>query len=416
MKNLINSTLVLSIIALVISSCGDKNPITPTPEPGTGDHEVLWSYDTGNGGMADITPAIDENDNIYFSIVKEDYSAVLTFALNKDGEELWKNETDGTTTDKVTYADGKIFVVTENPVTILCLQASNGNVLWSNNLTENYDFEWNPKIAINNNKIYLFSGQFLYGFLMAYDFKGNEIWMKQGPELVGSLNLSVKGNALYFHDGNTLYRYDDNGSSCDSTWAYTFINPKNSNNERGLVELYSIPIDDDGNIYIRQESIWIISPEGQLIKEIPLDASFDNSYSNITLTSNNDILIGNGNLINLSSNGDKNWETSINDGMIINPSFNTAPTISSDGNYYDAQLFGLYSVKSSGALNWKENAETGAGTEYGNLHPPVLTHEGNIISVSSEQSVVRCFKGDGKGLATGGWPKVYGDYANTSSK
>lgn len=416
MKNILTSILALTIITLLISSCGDKNTISPLPDPGTGDHEVLWSYEMGNGSLADITPAIDENDNIYFSIIKESGSTILTIALNKDGDELWTNETIGNITDKVTYADGKVIVVTENPVSIVCLEASNGNVLWSKNLTESYNFEWTPKIAINNNKIYASSGEFLYGFLMAFDFQGNEIWMKQGPELVGSLNLSVKDNALYFHDGSTLYRYNDNGSSCDSSWAYNFSNFKNNKNERGIVELYSIPIDDDGNIYIRQDDIYIISPQGQLIKKILLDASFDHSYSNITLTSNYDILIGNGNLINLNSNGDKNWETSINDGIFINPSFNTAPTISSNGNYYDAQLFGLYSVKSTGVLNWKENSETGAGTEYGNLHPPVLTHDGNIISVSAEQGMVRCFKGDGNGLATGGWPKVYGDYANTSSK
>ncbi len=417
MKNLNKLFLIAALAVFAFTSCEKTtDPINPDPDPSTGDHPVLWSYDLGNGSLADITPAIDGNDNIYFSIVKEDYSAVLTFALDKNGNELWTNETDGTVTDKVTYADGKVFVVTENPVSIVCLDASSGSVLWSKNLTDDYDFEWLPKMAINNNKIYVSTGQFLYGYLLALDFQGNEIWMKQGPELVGSLNLSVKGNGLYFHDGATLYRYDDNGASCDSVWAYAFSDFKQSNAGRGVIELYSIPIGDDGNIYVRQESIWIVSPDGQLVKEILLDASFDHSYSNITLTSNNDILIANGNLINLNGNGSQNWETDINGGMFVNPSFSTAPIISSNGDYYDGQLFGLYSVKSNGTLNWQENAETGAGTEYGNLHPPVLTHEGNIISVSSEQSMVRCFKGDGQGLATGGWPKVYGDYANTSSR
>jgi len=416
MKNLINSILILSIIALVISSCGDKNPITPTPEPGSGDHEVLWSYDTGNGGMADITPAIDENDNIYFSMVKEDGSAILTIALNKDGEEMWTNETSGNVTDKVTYADGKIFIATENPVSIVCLEASSGNVLWSNNLTLNYDFEWIPQVAVNNNKVYLSTGQFFYGYLMAYDFDGNELWIKQGPTMGTSYSLSVDGNALYFHDGENLFRYDDNGSTCDSVWAYTYSSYKQSSANRSLLKGFTIPIDDNGNIYVREESIWIISPEGQLVREIILDESFYNSYSDLTITSDNSILMGNIDLVKFSSDGTIDWVSDINDGLMINPSFTYAPIISSNGNYYDGQLFGLYSVKSSGALNWKENAETGAGTEYGNLHSPVLTHNGNIISVSSEQSVVRCFKGDGNGLASNGWPKIYGNYANTSSK
>ena len=177
-----------------------------------------------------------------------------------------------------------------------------------------------------------------------------------------------------------------------------------------------MPIGEDGNIYIREDNINIISPDGELVNTINLDASFNEGYySNITLTSNNDILIGKGNLVKMSSTGNIEWETDINDGILINPNFNAAPVIAENGDFYDAQLFGLYSVKANGKLNWKENAETGAGAEYGNLHPPVLNHEGNIISVSAEQKVIRCFKGDGSKLASSGWPKPFADYGNTSS-
>ncbi len=413
MKKIINSVFMIVAMALLISSCG-KDPITPNPDPDPsgGDHNVLWSYDMGFGAMDDITPAIDNNDNSYYSIANGETSKVVVFALDKDGNELWKNELDASSVGKTIYADNKIFVSTDSPVSIYCINAASGSTEWVKNLTEEYDFQWLPVTAFANGRLYISSGQIMDGFLVAYDLSGNEVWVKQTYLLGGTLNLSVSGNALYFHDGNSLFRYNDNGASCDSIWEYDFSNKSS----RGMLNFYTLPIGEDGNIYIREENINIISPDGQLVSTINLDATYDQSVSNITLTSNNDILIGKGNLVKMSNTGNVEWETDINDGMLINPSFATAPVISTSGDFYDAQLFGLYSVKSNGKLNWKENAETGAGTEYGNLHPPILTHEGNIISVSAEQKFVRCFKGDGNGLATGGWPKPFGDYGNTSSK
>ncbi len=412
MKKLINSVFMIVVMAMVITSC-DKDAITPNPNPGAGDHEVLWSYDMGFGSMADVTPAIDNNDNSYYSVQNMETSKVIAFALDKDGNELWKNEFDGNSTGKTVYADNKLFVTTDIPVAIHCINAASGSVEWSKNLTVDYDFQWAPAVAFANSMLYVSSGQIGDGFLIAYDMSGTEVWIKQTNLLAGTMNLSVSGNALYFHDGYSLFRYNDNGSSCDSIWEYNFSNKSS----RSMINFYALPIGEDGNVYVRDEDIHIVSPDGQLVKTITLDASFNEGYhSNITLTSNNDILIGKGDLVKFSSNGNIEWESDINGGMLINPTFTTAPVISSNGDYYDAQLFGLYSVKSNGSLNWMENAETGAGIEYGNLHPPVLTHEGNIISVSSEQKFVRCFKGDGQGLATGGWPKPFGDYGNTSSK
>jgi hypothetical protein len=418
MKKLLNSILFLALMAFVITSCSKSdNPIIPDPTPSTDDHPVLWSYDLGNGGMADIIPAIDENDNIYFSMVKEDGFGVLVFALDKNGNELWKTEVAGTSTEKVTYSGGKVFVATENPIGIHCIQGSSGSILWSKDYTAEYDFEWMLQVAVNNNKVYLSTGQFFYGFLLALDFDGNELWIKQGPTMGAAYSLSAFGNELYFSDGEYLFRYDDNGTSCDSVWAYTLLEGKSTVAKKGYFDAFNVVFGTDDNIYLRNDTkIEIVSRTGQLVNEINLGDDFYNSYSGIILTSDNSIVIGNGNLVKYSHAGIMEWETDIHDGWLVNPTFQTTPVLSSNGDFYDAQLFGLYSVKGNGNLNWKENAETEAGIEYGNLHPPVLTHEGNIISISSEQSVVRCFKGDGHGLATSGWPKVYGDYGNTCSK
>ena len=413
MKHLFKTSIFILTLAFAITSCNkDGDPIIPDPGPGNGNHPVLWSYDLGFGGLEDVIPAIDNNDNVYFSMVGESFTEVIAIGLDSDGNELWKNVFEGTVTGKVMYAGGKVIVSTGYPTAIHCLNASSGNTEWSKNLTEEYDFQDNPSMAFTNNKIYVLSNQFLYGFILTYDLAGTELSLQEAKQ---GFNLSMYDNSMFFHDLDTLYSYKDTGAGFSLSWKWGFPDMKNS---RSLLTLYDIPVGDDGSIYIRDdEAIHIVSQLGQLTKTINLDASFSQGYlSNLAITNNGDMILGNGNLVKISHNGSTDWESDINDGFMINPSFATAPVIAANGNMYDGQLFGLYSIKSNGTLNWKENAETGAGTEYGNLHPPVLTHDGNIISVSSEQSVVRCFKGDGQGLATSGWPKPFGDYGNTSAK
>ncbi len=411
MKHLFKTTIVILTIAFAITSCNkDGDPIIP--DPGPGDNPEQWNYDIGVGSVYDITPAIDDNDNIYFSIANIENNMIVAVGIDKDGNELWKNEYEGSITDKVMCANGKVIVSTGYPTAIYCLDGLSGATLWSKNLTEEYDFFDNPNMAIANNKIYLVSHQDFYGFIASYDFNGTELWLQQ---IESGFNLSMIGNSLYFHDWSTLYRYDDNGTSCDFVWEWDFPGVEKS---RSMNILYDIPIGADGNIYIRDEElISIVSQDGSLVGSVTLDPTYYEGYnSNIVLTSDNEILLGKGNLVKLSNDGSVIWETNINDGLYINPTFNTAPVIAANGKLYDAQLFGLYCINPSGTLNWKHNSETGGGEESGNLHPPVLTHEGNIVSVSSEQGKVRCFKGDGQGLATNGWPKPFGDYGNTSAR
>jgi len=414
MNTLLKITFTIILPLLIFTACNKTdNPINP--DPGSNDHPVLWSYDIGFGSMSDVIPALDEQDNIYFSIYDMETSSVVVFALDKDGNQIWKNTVTANETDKVTYSNGVIFVVTGDPTAVYALKASSGNILWSKGYTEEYDFTWMPQLTVNNNKVYLLSGQFFYGYLLALDFSGNEVWVKQIPSMGTGFCLNSDDNKLYFYDDTHIYRYDDNGSACDSIWAYPLSSGKNSRNGRGLFP--EIVIGSNANIFMRDDmNILVLTSGGDLVKKITLEESFTQSLSNIILTANNDIIIANGNLVKLSSSGDKEWESDIHDGQLVNPYFAKAPVLAGNGNFYDAQTFGLYSVKSNGSLNWKVNPENGGTEEYGNLHPPVLTHNGNIISVSSEQSKVRCFKGDGNGLANSGWPKIFGDYGNTCAR
>ncbi len=417
MKRTLISILAIALLVIGFSSC-EKDTVTPTPNNPdpivSGEHAQLWSYDLGFGSIDDITPAIDQNNNIYFTMVDPSISEVAVFAIDKDGKELWKTTLEGSSTGKVIFAESKIFVTTGYPTAIYCFNAANGDTEWSYNLTVEYDFYDRPNLAFANNTLYVLSGQLIDAFLLAYDINGNNKWIQQSN---AGFNLSVSGNALFFHDTDTLCRYNDLGSSCELAWKVDLPEAEKHKSTQAFNALEDLPIGADGNLYMRLDAgICIYSPEGDLVNTIPLGDNYSMSYSNITITSSNEILIGDndGNLVQYGNNGSMKWQTDIS-GTFVNPHFGNAATIAENGDFYDAQLFGLFCVKSSGSLGWQVTAENGGGTEHGNLHPPVINHEGNIISVSSEQSTLRCFKGDGKKLANSGWPKPFGDYTNSSS-
>ncbi len=418
MRSLLTMIVMTLTVSLFLSSCGGKDPIIPGGGNGDNGHENCWTYEIGVYSLNDITPALDESDNIYLSMADMETNSVVVVSLDKDGNERWKNtiEATGSTSD-VAFYNGKVFVPVSDPVGVYCYDAASGSLLWNRNLTDDYDFIYMPQLVITNNKIYLFSGQTFYAFLLSLDLDGNELYVKQLPS-DGTVMAAVgNGNNLYFNDGDYLYCYTDNGNVIDSTWAVHYYDSKFKSTEF-ISPFLSMPIDNDGNIYIREEKIWIVSPQGTLIRTIELGNSFDRSTSDILLSGDGDIFIANndGNLIKMSNDGTVIWTTDIHDGIIVNPFFSRAAIISDNGTMYDGQTFGLYSVKDDGTLNWKINSETGAGIEFGNLHPPVLTHDGNLIIVSGEQKKVRCFKGDGHKLATSGWPKMYGNYGNTNAK
>jgi outer membrane protein assembly factor BamB len=413
------STIFLAFIlmAIIFTSC-EKETTTPNaddPDPvASEEHVQLWSYDLGFGSIEDITPAIDQNNNIYFSIADIETSQVVAFAIDMEGNEIWKTTLEGVSTGKVIFADGKAYVTTGYPTAIYCINASSGNIEWTYDLTAEYDFYDSPIIAYANNTLYLSSGQLIDGLLIAYNNDGSTKWIQQTSR---GFNLSLSGNAIYFHDTESLYRYNDAGASCEFAWEVNLPEVSKLKSTKSMNVLSDLPIGADGNLYMRLDAgICIYSPDGNLITTIPLGDEYSMSYSNITITSSNEILIGDndGNLVQYNNSGTMDWKTDIS-GMFVSPFFGSAATIADNGDFYDAQLFGLFCVKSSGNLGWQITAETGGGTEYGNLHPPVINHEGNIISVSSEQSTLRCFEGDGKKLATSGWPKPFGDYTNSSA-
>ena len=411
MKNTIYSIIALTLLALFIASCGkDGNPGIPG---GGGedpiDHPELWHYDCQIKGLEDIYPAIDEQGNIYLSGGPEDVNSGITHfvSVDKDGKERWDKTINGSVASYVIYGDGKVFLSTADPVTIHVYDANSGNELWSKNYTDDYGFEWQPVMSYANRKLYLASGQFTVGVLMALNPEnGTELWLRNLHDNIAS-SLVVKGTALFCGGMGKVTRYEDKSSSCDSIWYWEESDPS-----RDYIG-FEITLAENGNIYTRGDyGVNILSAEtGEEIKVVSLGESFDNSSSSITIDGDGNFYIGNGDLHKYSPDGSLEWKSDINVGF-VSPNYVTAPLISEDGKFYSGELFSLSCVKSDGTLDWVLGTEAGVG----NLHPVVMDHNGNLVSYSTEKGVLYCYKGDGSKLATRGWPKRYGNMGNTCSK
>ncbi len=410
MKKAFYSIIILAFAAVIFSGCGKdgSNPIIP----GGGDdsHKELWHYDAPIKGLADIIPAIDENGNIYLGGQEEGAAGGSSHivSVDKDGNERWSVTFEEASVSPLTYADGKIFFGLGDPVKIYALDASNGSVLWSKDLTEQYDFTWAPVMAYANHKLYLISGQFTDAFMFALNpSDGSELWIRRTYYDV-VIGMVVTGEHIFVDGFSAITRYDDKGSSCDSTWSW-----KNSNKSSRDVLTGNLALSDDGNVYYRDgNDIFIISgTSGEVVTDILLDNTFDNSSSSVTVDGDGNCYIGNGNLTKFSKNGDKVWQSDISSG-IISPNYAQAPTIGENGKFYNGELFSLSCVKADGTLDWMLGAQEGVG----NLHPVTIDHDGNLISYATEKGTLYCFKGDGSKLATSGWPKRYGTLGNTNSK
>jgi len=410
MKKTIYSILALALLAVVFSSCGkDGTPDIPGEGGDTGKHPELWHYDCNIKGIEDIYPAIDEQGNIYLAGASEDLeNGVVHFvSVDKDGNERWDKTINATATSYVIYGDGKVFVCTMNPVTIHAYNAGDGSELWTKNYTNDYGFEWLPVMSYANHKLYLGSGLFIHGVLMALNpNNGDELWLRNLYDNFG-ISLVVDGTKLFFGGLGNVTRYEDNGNGCDSIWHWEESEPS-----RGYIG-FEITLAENGNIYTRGDyGVNILSPEtGEAIKVVSLGDSFDNSPSSITIDGDGNFYIGNGDLHKYSSDGNLEWKTDIKAGL-ISPNYSGAPLIAENGNFYHGELFSLSCVKSNGSLDWVLGTEAGVG----NLHPVVMDHDGNLISYSTERGVLFCYKGDGSKLATNGWPKRYGNMGNTCSR
>ena len=411
MKKALYSIFAMALLAVMFSSCGkDGNPDTPGgggDDPGK--HSELWHYDGQIVGLENIYPAIDEQGNIYLAGASEEVnSGVVHFvSVDKNGNERWDKTIDATAASYVVYGDGKVFLSTVSPVTIHVYDANSGNELWSKNYTDDYGFEWQPVMSYANRKLYVASGRFTVGVLMALNPEnGTELWLRNLYDNI-AISLVVDGTGLYCGGMGKVTRYEDKGSSCDSIWYW-----EESEGSRSYIG-FEITMADNGNIYTRGDyGVNILSPEtGNEIKVVSLGGSFDNSSSSITIDGDGNFYIGNGDLHKYSPDGSLEWKTDINVG-VINPNYPSAPLIGENGKFYNGELFSLSCVKSNGSIDWILGTEDGIG----NLHPVVMDNDGNLLSYSTERGVLFCYKGDGSKLATKGWPKRYGNMGNTCSK
>lgn len=363
MKNLKLSLYAMMAFIMLTSACTKKGdtllPIAETD--GNVGHEVLWSHQIiQTSSFDDIIPAIDDNDNVYLSVADLDEGNIKVYAIDKNGNEIWNTSLDGESTSRVIFANASVFVSTSNPTSVYCLNAQSGSLNWSKNLSEQYDFSHIPYMAFANDRLYLSTGQLFDSYLMAYDNGGNELWLEPSGLGGGIYSLTVVGSSLFSCNMNVIVRFDDLGNNAQNIWSKEI---SNYGKGKSLILLPDLPIVNN-QIFIRhgEDSLSIISTDGELVNRFAFD--FGDNYmniSNLTINSSSEIFIGNGDLQKYNASGSLIWESDIHDGLIVNPSFNSAPVIANSGNLYDAQAFGLYAVTSGGSLSWKVNAENYQG-------------------------------------------------------
>jgi len=412
MKKQIYSLIALAFLAVMISSCGkDDTPDIPGGGGGDNNHPELWHYDGKIKGLADIVPAIDESGNIYFAGTEEGAAggSFHFVSVDKNGNERWDKTITATgAASYVVYADGKVFVGIDDPVSIHAFDAGSGDEIWTKDYAADYDFVWMPAMAYANHTLYVSSGQIAEGFLFALNPNdGSELWINRLYDDY-FLNVAVDGSKIYVGGMGEVTCFTDNGGVADSTWHWE----ADSKASRGFA-FSDINIAENGNLYIREGiKVYIISSaSGQVIATADLSTEFENSSSGLTIDDDGNFYIGNGDWYKFSGDGSLVWKTDIQAG-VINPNYVEAPAIAENGNLYNGELFSLSCVKSNGSLNWMIGTEQGVG----NLHPVVIDHDGNLITYSTEKGVLYCYKGDGSKLATSGWPKRYGSMGNTCSK
>ncbi len=415
MKKQIYSIIALALLAIVFTSCDKENtPVDPGGNDGggnNGEHAELWHYNGQIKGLADIIPAFDENGNLFFTGTNQDEAegSFHFVSVDKNGNERWDKIIEADAGSYAIYADGKIFIATQSPVTIRAFDSNTGNELWSSNYFDGKEYIYMPAIAYSNNKLYATSGGYFTEHLFTLNTEnGNELWSRQ-IFADNFFNISVDGNRIYFGGLGEYQRFDDNGISCDSIWSWE----SDGKNISHSFAYNDINIAEDGNIYIRDNTkVYIISSQtGQATTTVDLGTDFNNSPSGLSIDADGNFYVGNGDWYKYSKSGELIWKTEIESG-VINPNYIESPVITENGNLYNGESFSLTCVKPDGTLDWMLGTEQGVG----NLHPVVIDYDGNIISYSTETGELRCYKGDGSKLATEGWPKRYGNMGNTCSR
>ena len=421
MKTLLFPALVIFTLSLfTLSSCEKgKNPLKPYEAT---DHPELWNYNLGiqNPGSKTI-PAMDAAGNIYCAIQNNETNPFTVFAIDKNGNEIWKKEFTGKLTSQIIYQDNHLYFsaqTSDSQSTTSCLTSSSGETAWVNSSRQ----KSGCVMAVSHDYIVTgaLSGGYVTGEEDTYEL---QIMNKTGETLTsistgnGVAAISIVGSTLYYitnHISGTGYDKIKLTKYNLTSGAVEWMHETGADEENWRIASPDLVVDNNDKVYFVSQfglnvTLHIINADGAVFKEITLA-----EVNDVTLTPSLDvdgnIYIGApGYLQKYTPAGDLVW--SFEDYNYTSASINVtyAPVLASgEMIYYGGE--GLFAVKTTPEMAYIVYPETG----FTSPGYPLINSDGDIITVGNGH--INCIKGDSQHLQNSAWPKVYQNIGNTASR
>ena len=181
--------------------------------------ERRWTYGEASGMDTYSELAVTETD-IYFGYCTDEDCSGL-YALDRDGEERWRDDTVGTGRTSPFVIDGIVYVASDVGV-VRAFDAETGRNLWTDRVDESANITSGSKIIDITNAVYVEKN----ADLVALDRdKGNRLWQYDpGDEDTQIIDVTVSDGVAYVAtaewvaavaDGDELWRRTFEGSEVD---------------------------------------------------------------------------------------------------------------------------------------------------------------------------------------------------------
>jgi len=436
MKKQITFLLAMSIF-LAFNGC-NKNTLHPGEDENL--HPVVWQYNYGQHQIhSDVIPAMDENGNIFFSILEsvEGAKDVYVFANDKDGNALWDKKyssADKIIISLVMYIDNKVIYVvrtydalSDYQETIYCINALDG--------TENWQYSPDFKNEKLIEAMAVTSDYLIVGAKWGGDYPDIDelhYFNLQSGALVKSVdlgddevkNISIVSNDIYMgvmstvtfntntYDAPKVIKMDIESNII--LWSYT---PEYEEEQDYIFENRSLPIDKNGRAFFvarkkfgnESSNIYIINNDGTLANTVMVPEKNAGSIFDILIDKDNNFYAATSGYFKYSPDGSQMWQFTTNT-TVKNDNFLTGCVIGDNDTIYHAEDGGILNVNTAGEIAWAKYDET----NFTKPGYPLLTNEGNMVVVGD--LYLTCVKGDGAKIQDAPWPRVYQNNGNTSSR
>lgn len=425
---------VLALITLSFYSCNkSENTVAPDNNDsgngggGTQTPSLKWTYNsslTSDGSLYDMIssiPAVDENSSVYFfqqeDVINGSTPYIVT-KLDSSSNEIWrKSFSNYIMSSRIIYRNNKVFFTVSNTsntaLHLFCLDANNGNTLWTKDLSTYWSTNTKAAIAVSNSKIYIGTGWHaqLQNTLLAFDFNGNLQWSKSVID--GGISALTHNNGFLFmavnvNNYNTpaFVMMRDNGSSCDSVWTYF------SGDKGGMADIamhngtaYYITLTSNHyNIEAINTSNYSITWSKTLSNNVITGSG------GLSISNDGSLFIGDGDASKFNLFGLTQWTHTSSDLTDLG-NYGLMPTIGNAGELYFGGTFGLYTLSTTdGNISWSITITENVN----NIGMLTIAPNGNIYTKNTEGKLF-CLKGNSTDLDNGSWAKIYGTYGNTAS-